>query len=347
MGRKPIVSILIPNYNYGRYLRECLDSVLDQVYKNFEVIFCDNNSSDNSYEIALNYIDKFRTLGIHYEVIKNSKNIGSYKNSLKCISKAKGDYVIFLSSDDFLDKCFIQKTLNLVSNYDVGMVMTHRNEVDEKGNIKKILPFYNRSCIIKGEKQAAVHMMAGIAVPSQCLINTKLIKEIMKERISYKVAGDWYFNFNIACRANVGYIKEPLCNYRVHSDNETSQSERKLIGIFEHYQLINEFVDIAKEYGYEEVIGRYDIAVKKLGDMCLRYALKMFKNNYVKIAKKYLQLAPVFKETIVLDEMYMKMISWINMTHEEVMYEVDKIENLERKVSYDPPEGSIYLEGVD
>lgn len=164
----PLVSILIPNYNYEPYLRKCLDSVLNQTYPNYEVIFRDNNSTDNSYELALSYIPKFEEKNIFYSVIRNKCNIGSFKNSCKCAQESEGDYYIYLSSDDYLEHTFIEKCMGiLIKNNNVGMVMTHRNEVDEFGNIYKTPSFYNKSCIIDGEAQAAVFMMAGIAVPSQ------------------------------------------------------------------------------------------------------------------------------------------------------------------------------------
>lgn len=62
----PLVSILIPNYNYERYLKGCLESVLNQTYPNYEVIFSDNNSTDNSYDLALSYLPKFKEKNIFF-----------------------------------------------------------------------------------------------------------------------------------------------------------------------------------------------------------------------------------------------------------------------------------------
>lgn len=55
INKQPLVSILIPNYNYAKYLQHCLDSVVNQTYKNIEIIIQDNASTDNSYEIMLEY----------------------------------------------------------------------------------------------------------------------------------------------------------------------------------------------------------------------------------------------------------------------------------------------------
>ena len=337
----PLVSILIPNYNYEKYLTKCLDSVLNQTYPNYEVIFSDNNSTDNSYDLALSYIPRFREKNIFYSVIKNKYNLGSQRNSGRCLNESEGDFIIYLSSDDYLEPTFIEKCMNiLIENQNVGMVMTDRIEIDEYDN-KTIRPsFYNKSCIISGEEQAAVFMMAGIAVPSQVVYRRSILKKIGNLSLSFQVAGDWYQNFLFACFSDIGYISESLCNYRIHSVNETNSSEVNLLGIFEHYQLINAFFRIAGEFKLNKVRDRYDEAIKKLGAMCLRYTLKMLKADEIKSAKRYLQLAPVFDENIVENEEYKKMKSWIKLNNDELKEVLKNEPDIVRKVSYDPPKES-------
>ena len=337
----PLVSILIPNYNYECYLKECLESVLNQTYPNYEVIFTDNNSTDNSYYLALSYLPKFKEKNIFFSVKRNKYNIGSYKNSCKCLSESEGDFVIYLSSDDYLEPTFIEKCMKiLINNQNVGMVMTDRIEVDECNN-KIIHPsFYNKSCIIPGEEQAAVFMMAGIAVPSQILFRMSTLMRTNPFMLTLQVAGDWCQNFLVACFSDVAYINEKLCNYRVHSGNETNVSEVNLFGIFEHYQLLNYFLKLGKEFKFNKVIERYDEAVKKLGSMCIRYALKMLKANEIKSAKRYLQLAPVFDENIIENEKYKKMKSWVKLNRDELKEILKNEQDIVRKVSYDPPKES-------
>ena len=66
----PLLSVLIPNYNYGNYLGYCLESLLSQTYNNFEVLFSDNRSTDNSFEIAEEYRKKFMSRGIFLSTSK-------------------------------------------------------------------------------------------------------------------------------------------------------------------------------------------------------------------------------------------------------------------------------------
>lgn len=334
----PLVSVLIPNYNYGHYLNQCLESVLNQTYPNYEVIFRDNDSTDNSYEIAMSYYEKFKEKGIYYSAIKNKNNVGSFSNSCLCIRESEADFIIYLSSDDYLEPTFLEKCMEvMLSNTNIGMVMTHRNEVDNNGNMRIEPPFYNKSCIVDGEAQAAVFMMAGIAVPSQVIYRKSILVRIQPFMLSFQVAGDWYQNFLVACFSDVGYIKEPLCNYRVHSGNETTSSEKNLLGIFEHYQLINAFKSLGERLNIKLVVDRYEEAVKKLSTMCLRYALKMFKDNKKEIAEKYLFLANVFDSNIVNNKDYIKMKKWLLLSDEELIKTVKSEQDIKRMQSYNPP----------
>lgn len=96
--RKPLVSVIIPNYNKEKFLSNCIKSVLSQSYKNFEIIIIDNFSDDKSLEVIKNFDDKrirliqFKNNGI----IAASRNIG--------IEKSRGKYLAFLDSDDYWTK---------------------------------------------------------------------------------------------------------------------------------------------------------------------------------------------------------------------------------------------------
>ncbi len=348
MNHRPLVSILIPNYNYARYLEQCLDSVLTQTYSNIEVILFDNNSIDDSYEIALDYRKKFKEKGIHFFVAQNKRNVGSDRNSTFCFLQSEGDFVIYLSSDDALKPTFIERCMDiLIPNSNVGMVMVHRDEMDEIGAITQVPPFYNRSCIVPKEEQAAVFMVAGIAIPSQILIRRSEIYKIHQSRpISFRVASDWLNNFMVSCFADIAFIVEPLCLYRIHQGNETSESELNLINIFEHYLLVNAIAWLSDTFGMTKPANRYNEAVKKLGDMCMRYAFKMFKNKRSDVARRYLLLAPVFDEEIIDDPVYNKFLSFLIMELDDLEVQLEefaKTNPMKRTISYEPPEGYISI----
>lgn len=342
MEKRPLVSVCIPNYNYGHYLDHCLESVYNQTYPNIEVLVRDNHSTDGSYEIALKWRKKFLDKGIYFNIIENKRNMGSDRNSKAVARSSEGDYVYTLASDDAINPTFIERCIDIFEkNPNVGTVITHREEIDENGNITRTAPFYNTDCIIDGESQAAVYMMAGIAIPGQRMVRRLTSSKVAPYGRLFQVAGDWYDNFLYALVADVAYITEPLCQYRVHTGNETNESEKRLLGITEHYQLIHAFCDLADSFGMKMPQERYDEAVEKLGSMCLRYALKMYKNNLQDIAYRYLLLAPVYNQKVAKTEQYIKLMAMKELkgqTLKQAIAEYDAAYCLERSVSYNPPE---------
>ena len=110
----PLVSIVIPNYNYGKYLRECFDSILAQTYTNYEVIFRDNASTDDSFEIAIEYYHKFKKRGNYFLLHNNKYNYGSDTNTNLGMRDASGQYVYTLASDDAIEPDFLKKTISVL-----------------------------------------------------------------------------------------------------------------------------------------------------------------------------------------------------------------------------------------
>lgn len=342
--RQPLVTILIPNYNYGHYLEYCLESVLAQTYPNIEVHFSDNASTDNSYEIAQKYRKIFKEKGIYFKIADNKRNIGSDKNSKMAAKESEGEYIYTLASDDAIYPKFIETCVSIMEEHpNVGTVIVNRDEIDDHGKITPLVPFYNTNCIIDGDAQAGVYMMAGIAIPGQRMTKIAVINQIQSFMRNWNVAGDWYDNFLYACVGDVAYVKDSLMAYRVHTGNETNESERKLLGITEHYQLIHAFLDVADAYGLKKPRERYEEAVKHLGEMCPRYALKMLDNNLPAIARKYLQLALVYNEEMEQSEDW-KALKYIARDDDAVRIKEEiaafkSTRNLNRTKSYDPPEG--------
>jgi len=135
-----IVSILICNWNYGRYLSECLDSVVNQTYRPIQIVFVDDGSTDNSIEVFKSKLATFEKIGIEYESFYYNNNGGRIRSLNKAIEIAKGEYCSILDSDDILHDKFIE-----ISKYEldkereidpkVGFVYTNLDIIDKNGEI--------------------------------------------------------------------------------------------------------------------------------------------------------------------------------------------------------------------
>ena len=103
INKQPLVSIIIYNYNYGRFLKDAIESALNQTYKNIEILFSDNSSTDDSWEIANFYSKKFPD---KFCLFKNKVNQGTDSNLNNCWINRKGKYFVVLCSDDVLEHNF-------------------------------------------------------------------------------------------------------------------------------------------------------------------------------------------------------------------------------------------------
>ena len=106
------VSIIVPIYNSEKYLPQCIESILNQTYKNFELILVNDGSTDNSLSICESYAQKderIEILNLQHNGVSNARNNG--------ISKAKGEFICFVDSDDKIEKDFLLVLTNLQNKY--------------------------------------------------------------------------------------------------------------------------------------------------------------------------------------------------------------------------------------
>ena len=204
---KPLVSVLIFNFNYGRYLRECFESILNQTYDNIEINFSDNASDDDSWAIAQEYALSHPGL---ITITRNRINFGSDANFANCWTNARGKYFLEMCSDDALrPECIEQCITALETNPKAGFAMVHRSIIDENGMLTKEPPFYNQSCIIPGAEQAAVYMMAAVNPSVSQIVYNK--NKTYGHSVTGGMAGRWYgtrlLDFNMCCNFPIVYIK--------------------------------------------------------------------------------------------------------------------------------------------
>ena len=133
--RFPAISVIIPLYNAEKYLGECIDSILAQTFKDFELVIVDDCSTDSSCEIVESYMPKFNGRLKLYHTEKNTgsgvvaRNIG--------LSKASGEYVYNMDNDDVITTTALEEIYSLAKEYDADVVYCERFfEQDKAGNIK-------------------------------------------------------------------------------------------------------------------------------------------------------------------------------------------------------------------
>lgn len=119
------VSIIVPVYNVEQYLRKCLDSLVNQTYKNIEIIVINDGTKDNSQDIIDEYKENYPDLIKSY--IKENGGLASARNF--GLKKSKGDYIVFVDSDDYVDITMIEKLCNEVKRTNSDIVVCGANSV--------------------------------------------------------------------------------------------------------------------------------------------------------------------------------------------------------------------------
>ena len=133
VSEKPLVSVIINCFNGEKYLREALLSVSKQTYTNLEVIFWDNQSSDNSKKIFSEFKDK------RFRYYISDEHTSLYKARNKAIQKSKGEYLAFLDTDDWWTEDKLERQISSFKDNKVGLVYSNCYLFYENNKKKKIV----------------------------------------------------------------------------------------------------------------------------------------------------------------------------------------------------------------
>lgn len=227
----PLISIIVPNYNHAGYLKQRMDSILDQTFQDFEVIILDDSSLDNSWELLLSY-------ATHPKVshcIRNEINSGSPFNQWKKgIELAIGVWIWIAESDDYADKNFLSKAVSHIK-HDVSLIYC-KSVIVNKASVPVELGDWLEAIDVKRWNQD--HVNAGLNEIKEYLIYCNIFRnassvifrkptEFPEVILDMKYAGDWYFWVYILQTGTVSFISEYLNFFRSHNESTRALSNSK------------------------------------------------------------------------------------------------------------------------
>lgn len=227
----PYFSITIPVYNVEKYINQCLDSVLEQSFKDFEVIILDDGSTDKSGSICDEYCRKDKRFRVIHD-----KNMGLLMARRRALSYVMGKYVLFLDSDDFWEKNLLESIYNVTSEHEVDMVFFRYRAInDENAEVyqqKKLL--MNKELIQNAGKFLCFKLATDFEY------NALWLKCIKRERID--ITADYGVLSKVAMGEdalqtacilqNINtflYLDLPLYNYRVNIKSMTTKITEKYL----------------------------------------------------------------------------------------------------------------------
>lgn len=249
--KKPLISILVAAYNVQPYIKQCLDSITNQNYRNIEVIVVDDFSNDETKKICNEYKKRDSRLSI----IEHSYNKGLLLTRKSAVEKANGDYTIFVDGDDFLyNENSIKEIISLINerDSDIYRFFATVDGTDTKSQ-KKWESFLNKGPTLRN---SSIEILEDYFLKQEHPWNlwsscykTSLLKEVYKNLSAegFTSCEDGYTSFLIACHSSTYYYKKtpPIYSYRIGT------------GISTKRQTLETYINRAKEYQCIEWIKSY------------------------------------------------------------------------------------------
>lgn len=212
-SENPLVSVIIPVYNTEEYLTECLDSVCNQTLEDIEIICINDASQDNSLDVLKDYANKDNRIIL----IENEFNQGQSISRNKGLDIARGEYIAFLDSDDYMELDSYEKLYDFAKNYNHDLVVYDAIRFDEEGTKWK-------SVLHKKAGYDKIYVKTNIFENKQLIYDTSISKfiknEFIKENnfefLESRLYEDLLFSMEVLCASEcLGIYPEVKYNWRV------------------------------------------------------------------------------------------------------------------------------------
>jgi len=218
---KPLITIAIPTCNRASLLRGCIDSVLSQSYEKFEILVCDNASTDRTTEM-LSEIDDPRL-----RVVRHEQNIGLMPNWNACITEARGDFIVFVPDDDRIAPWMLERCTDLLARDPSLVGVVALNDLHLLKDGRRLGPAQSRilpTGIHEGSDILLEYLRGHLSVQMCSLvISTRLLRRIGGFANDWPYAGDTAAWSRIMLMGRAGLVNESCATFAWHDESATSK----------------------------------------------------------------------------------------------------------------------------
>jgi len=232
----PLVSVIIPSYNSSRFIQETIDSVLNQSFKNFEVIIVDDGSTDGQFDLIFAFCQKDERVRYIYQ---QNRGVASARNA--GFNHSSGNYVAFLDADDIWLPENLSAKLAKFEEREYGLVHSDGYFIDENSGIKEGLMVGEEGMLLIDLLEWKKTQVPG---PSSILVKRKVLEEIGPFDTNLSTSADLDFFLRVASRFIIGRVQKPTWKYRLHDYNmhkNILRMERDMLYVYKKASLNNLF----------------------------------------------------------------------------------------------------------
>lgn len=294
------ISIIVPIYNASKYLKKCLDSLVNQTKKELEFILINDGSTDDSESIIKSYNDS------RIKYFKRSNHgIGKTRNF--GISKSTGKYIMFLDSDDYLEENACEVLYEKIEKDKLDLVVCDfYNVIKETKICEKIASFKNTALKDNPDLLLNINLAPWNKIYRSDLIkknNIKFIEDLKYEDVPFVA-------LSLLKAKKIGKVDKPLINYAIHEKSETTIRDEKIFDIIKIVDIIRGYF---KNYDWSkkavdaltvEVLVNYNIQQRYIKDKGIRNkfideTFSYFKKNVPNYKNKSYYLNKIFIRRLI------------------------------------------------
>lgn len=243
-----MVSVIIPAYNAEKYIKRAIQSIIDQTYKNIEIVVIDDGSTDSTGKIAegfSQYDTRVHVIHVNNGGEAKSRNIG--------LNNTNGDYIAFCDADDYMHPTFIEKMMSCIINNDADMAVCAWRNVDESGHELMWKKSELKTKVLSKDR-AQVEFLTTGNIEGFCWNKVISKKLYVSTSINYDVRRlsfcDVLANFKLLCASDkVACLGERLYDY--YQIDTACTHVANIRKNYDYMEMIDEIYEVAVSYGLE------------------------------------------------------------------------------------------------
>ncbi len=220
LNKQPLVSVCIPAYNNADYIDQTISCILNQTYKNLELVICDDHSKDDTVEVIRKFEDP------RIRLLINEKNLGMSGNWNHCLQQCKGEFIKLICADDMLALDALEKEVNALIAHPTALLAESDTQFrDLEGNTKGSYTRYKKSGLVSGKVIARAGLFSRnlFGAPLNNTFRKSVLDQVPGFDPQFKYILDYDFWVSIACLGDVYIIHEPLNYFRLRNDSNTGK----------------------------------------------------------------------------------------------------------------------------
>lgn len=249
------VSVIVPNYNYGKYIKKRIDSIRKQTYPIYELIILDDASTDGSAEQLKEMVldMKVKCPEMRVRFVGNTKNSGkAMVQWKKGFELAEGDFVWIAEADDLSSRRFLEEIMKAFDDPEVVLSYTESMIINSAGLMiapnfrwsrdKEKTGHYKQSYVKEGCREIEEIMAIRCTIPnvSGVVFRKKAVKlKDLEKAIGFTQVGDWYLYTRVIEGGKISYNRKSLNKFRIHGGSKTAESKKNR----KHYEEVLEMHD--------------------------------------------------------------------------------------------------------